>query len=170
MQGGDKRTKKSHTVKQLVFTSASGPLLQHEFTPLLPEQSSCLHSFLTQHFTWPFLLVVVGLVADSIHIIPSLPLPPHTHTPHKMQHYRFVESCGRAALTGLAPRVRHTIGSGYAAPKPSLGTVSNPCRFMILIQTISPTVGVFSTSIMSPVASFFTRPLLLGSLFPEEMP
>lgn len=72
-----------------------------------------------------------------------------------MQDYWFVWLCGRAALPGLAPQVRHTIVSGYAVPKLSLGTVSNPCRFMILIQAISSNTSIFSTSIMSLIPPFF---------------
>lgn len=70
-----------------------------------------------------------------------------------MQDYWFVERGGRAVLTCLAPWVRHTIGSGCAAPKLSLGTVSNPHRFTILIW------NRFSSQLVSPPTP--SCPLLL---------
>lgn len=57
----------------------------------------------------------------------------HAHT---VQGYWFAERCGRAALPGRAPRMRHTIGSGCAAPKLSPGAISEPCRFVILIPDL----------------------------------
>lgn len=70
-----------------------------------------------------------------------------------MQDYWFVERGGRAALTCLAPWVRHTICSGCAAPKLSLGTISNPHRFTILI------CNCFSPQLVSPPTP--SCPLLL---------
>lgn len=89
----------------------------------------------------PLCQLMLGLGADRVCA--------HTHT-YNAGLLIFFERCGWAALSGLAPWVKHRIGSGCAAPKPSLVTILYPCRFVILIWTISP---VFS-SIMSPLASF----------------
>ena len=109
--------------------------MQHLFTPC-SRNNLLVHTIFSPNTSpGPLCQWMLGLWADHTYTHRAAHTRAHTH---KTQDYRFLERCGRAALTGLAPWVRHTIGSGYAAPKLSLGTISNPRRFMILIWAASP--------------------------------
>lgn len=104
----------------------------------------------------------VGLVYSQpihIHSLSSC-LPPSlsltdTHTHARLQNVGLLifELCGQAALNGLAPWVRCTIASGCASLKLSPGATSNPCRFTILIWSVSLSLPLSSPPPSCPLVA-----------------
>lgn len=113
--------------------------------------------FFSVHECWACVLAAHSH-SQSLVLPPSLSLSywhTHTHTHGRLQNVGLLifELCGQAALNGLAPWVRCTIASGCASLKLSPGATSNPCRFTILIWSVSLSLPLSSLPPSCPLVA-----------------